>query len=442
MSASAGPTSQPYSVRQIRDLFRAVAAYVDANPDLMKKEGVFRISATAGELPTIAAEILDGKPLDASHDIHAYIGVLKLAIGRQVLMSDNASIQRLGSALNAVSMDHPETIVASEKAIHQFIQELNQSEDQNKYDLAEILHTYLHLNTIAQQYAAENKMNATNLAIASTGPFFINNLPLASSNPSMMISQMAKFNTAATAAIDSHQYAASYAIAFVDENVDVRRKQMEAIAHQAQEVEHVFERQRGMIEHHATLILADQQKLKVFSEMLASHNAQLKQKKIKKDEYVKITGPVKEQMVKLEREIGHLEKINADLIGILKREQKLREKLQDRLQDIDTAIKTWERSRTPSATTSREVSPEGSPLTPRSSASTSVESSPRSSRELRSSSSSNSESAAPLHRSASVILSKSPATASHHTSLASHTEKMQENNKHRKHRKPGSSAID
>jgi hypothetical protein len=342
-----------------------VGSYVDANPELMRKEGVFRISAPASDLPGLTSDILSGKPLDNKHDIHKYIGVLKSAIGQNILIgADNESVQKLKDALNGIKSSDRETIRVAQESIHQFIQELNQSNDPDQLDLAEILHTYIHLNKIALQYANENKMQSSNLAIASTGPFFLNNLPLSSqdSDPFRVVVQMGQFNEAAEAAIQSAQYDEPYAIAFVGENVEARKAQLQILEKQQEALQRIFERQKQMIDEHARAIMADQEKMRGYIEMLATHDAAYKQRKIKKDDYKKLSQPVKSQIVLLQEEMRKLELSNMDLLTMLKREQKQRQQIQEQLSDLSSAISAWEQRKSPdtslsSPSTSREGSP-------------------------------------------------------------------------------------
>lgn len=428
MSAHAGPSSsQSLTIRDIRNIFRVVGSYVDANPELMRKEGVFRISAPASDLPGLTSDILSGKPLDNKHDIHKYIGVLKSALGQNILIeADNESVRKLKDALNGIKSSDRETVRVAQESIHQFIQELNQSNDPDQLDLAEILHTYIHLNTIALKYADENKMQASNLAIASTGPFFLNNLPVSSqdSDPFRVVVQMGQFNEAAEAAIQSAQYDEPYAIAFVGENVEARKAQLQILEKQQDALQRIFERQKQMIDEHARAIMADQQKMRGYIEMLATHDAAYKQRKIKKDDYKKLSEPVKSQIALLQEEMRKLELSNMDLLTMLKREQKQRQQIQEQLSDLSSAISAWEQRKSP------DVSPDTSLSSP----STSREGSPSrhdsSSPELASSSPEISS----RQRSRSVVFSQS-SSFSEDSPLPSSTQLKEETKKSsRKHR--------
>ncbi len=200
-----------HTAEEALKVFRAIASHLEQNPDLLRTDGVFRLSANSKNPPEIIKRILKKKSFtDKGYSVHDLIGALKESLKNNVLINtSNPHILPLLDAFAKVETSNEESVKHAAAVINQLIEELAASGNKHDLAVAEILHTYLHLTHLAASYSENNRMTPTNLAVAAIGPLFLNNI-IITKDPMEMMSLTAKATPVSAEAIQSNRYDFSF----------------------------------------------------------------------------------------------------------------------------------------------------------------------------------------------------------------------------------------
>ena len=154
----------PYTHNQAIRVFRKVDTLISNNPDLLKEEGVIRLSGDQNAINQFINNVLKNNAnLEAKNtfSIHEYIGALKYVFKDYSKEENQAFKTGVQSILTTTQL-----------TIDPLMNELLYSCDSQSLDLAEMIYIFMNIATVTQSHKQLNKMTANNIGI-SLAPMFM-----------------------------------------------------------------------------------------------------------------------------------------------------------------------------------------------------------------------------------------------------------------------------
>lgn len=182
------------SNHQIVNIFRAVAELISVHPELLKAQGVFRMSGSKSEVEQLFAlmiendfnvEILTDHIFEEgtinSMKLFNVLGLLPLILKNKILLSyDDAILKTFSHELDLLLHSGNDLFEQNSKAaqlLDNFINSLLLSHNIEHQRVGEILYHYCYLMHTAANFYESNLMNSTNMAII-LAPHFTSELEL------------------------------------------------------------------------------------------------------------------------------------------------------------------------------------------------------------------------------------------------------------------------
>lgn len=218
------PNPRNYTLSEALLIFRNISRYLNAKPFALQTEGVFRISGRQSHSQEIIEYILKNERFEsAQYLIHDYIGALKLVLSQTLLMNehndDNEDIHHLKESLSAASIEE------CSSSLNNFIYAWARSGDAQKFCIAELLYTYLHIASNALFFCSKNRMSAENIGIV-VGPTIAN---LLEADPLRVLAFIHRFNKISENILQEGHYTESFDSKFQSEASKMRAQLRESL---------------------------------------------------------------------------------------------------------------------------------------------------------------------------------------------------------------------
>jgi len=147
-----------YTLQEAVNVSRSISEYLEKNPDLLREEGVLRISGNAKHARQIVDVLKNGGPLvlNENYSVHDYVSALEKVIKECSLIAP----YQLSELTSPDGSEEKKR--ASAEAVDTFIKTLI---THGNPAAAEMIHNYFHLALMVASHEKENKMGVSNVAI-------------------------------------------------------------------------------------------------------------------------------------------------------------------------------------------------------------------------------------------------------------------------------------
>ncbi|MBI2791437.1 MAG: hypothetical protein HYX61_05725 [Gammaproteobacteria bacterium] len=155
-----------YSSSEVAKVLRQITLYLQENPLVLAKEGVFRLSGNQTAAKKIVNNILQNKSFKKrqffarmnNFPIHDYVSAMKLVLNESNLLNpEDLQVQFLRENLETSEPEQGAQI------LQEYINDLIKSHDNNERNVGEIFYRYFQIITLASTFAEKNKMSPDNL---------------------------------------------------------------------------------------------------------------------------------------------------------------------------------------------------------------------------------------------------------------------------------------
>lgn len=195
-----------YLPSEVAKVLRQITLYLQENPLVLAKEGVFRLSGNQTAAKKIVHNILQNKSFKKrqffarmnNFPIHDYISAMKLVLNESNLLNpEDLQVQLLRENLE---ISDPEQ---GAQTLQEYIDALIKSKDNNERNVGEIFYRYFQIITLASTFSEKNKMSAENLG-KILGPSIEK---LINNDPKKVPILIFKLNDVCTQILQSHYFA-------------------------------------------------------------------------------------------------------------------------------------------------------------------------------------------------------------------------------------------
>jgi GTP cyclohydrolase II len=158
-----------YTIRHIRDIFRAVHQHFAKMPYVLRAEGLFTLQSCERDVQRLVAAILSGGNL-SKFGPHEFANALQLVLQNKTLLNQaNLQVQACYYKL----LKGTPSLEGVLSAINALIDNMLISPKEEDHDLAEIIYTFFQIGSLATRYAPTNSKNSV---IDSLGHLLLQNI--------------------------------------------------------------------------------------------------------------------------------------------------------------------------------------------------------------------------------------------------------------------------
>lgn len=204
------PNKSKYTSQDKVKVFEFIEQYFQANPELLKTEGIFRISGNSENISKLVEKIVKGKEIKSGEfSVHEYVGALKLLLKEQPLLQNETLTKALKNPPTTDQLSVEEATEIQAKVITDFMTSLAKSPNASDQQLAQMLYIFAHLMKKASEHAGQNRMTLSNMGII-LGPNLMQVVVPGNADAATVMTLSPKLNHMSASALGSHFFNQPY----------------------------------------------------------------------------------------------------------------------------------------------------------------------------------------------------------------------------------------